>query len=100
MSWLKTILEELLVMIDNGDFEDLTIEDFEKISTLIHRPETLGREEAAKFLGVSMSKFYELRDKGIIPQPRKVKGLKEKVYHMCDLCKALKIIQLENEKND
>lgn len=99
MNWLKTILEEIIVMIDNHEFEDLTIEDLEEISTIIHRPEAMGREEAAKFLGVSLSKFYELRDKGLIPEPRKRKGFKEKAYYTSDLRKALKIIKLDEEKN-
>lgn len=82
-------------MIDNGEFEDLTNEELEQISILIHRPEVLGREEAAKFLGISLNRFHELRNLGVIPPPRKRKGFKEMAYYMSDLRKCLKIIQLE-----
>lgn len=53
-------------MINNNEFEDFSRKDLEDFSIIIHRPKTLGREEAAKFLGVSLNKFHELRDKGII----------------------------------
>ena len=99
MNWLKTILEEILAMIEDHEFEDLSPEDLEEISMIIHRPETVGREEAARFLGVSLSKFYELRERGLIPEPRKRKGFKERAYYMSDLRKVLKIIKLDEEKN-
>ena len=82
-------------MIDNNEFEDITSKELEQISTIIHRPITVGREAAAQFLGLSLNKFHELRDKGLIPPPKKRKGFKEKEYYMSDLCKYLESLKLQ-----
>lgn len=95
MTWFKRILEEIIKQIDNGEFEDLTPNDLEQISTIIHRPETVGREAAAKFLGLSLNRFHELRDAGEIPEPRKRKGFKEKEYYMSDLCACKECLKLK-----
>lgn len=91
MSNLNTLLHQILKMLENNECEDLSDEELEQISILIHRPTTMGREDAAKFMGISLCRFHELRDLGIIPSPRKVKGQKEKLYYTSDLSKALKI---------
>ena len=91
MSLLRKLALEVIRMIDDGEFEDLTSKELELISTIIHRPLTMGREDAAKYMGVSLNKFHELKDYGIIPEPRKVKGFKEKAYYVSDLNKALQI---------
>ena len=78
-------------MLKNNECEDLSDDELEQISILIHRPTTMGREDAAKFIGVSLCRFHELRDIGIIPEPRKIKGQKEKLYYASGLSKALKI---------
>lgn len=77
-------------MVDDGDCDGITNEELEKISIIIHPPKWVGREDAAKYLGVSLNRFYELRDQGIIKMPRKVRGQKEKLYNTSDLCNALK----------
>lgn len=92
MGTLKELLQKVIVMIDNDEFE-LNECDIELISCLIHRPLTMGREDAAKFMGVSLNRFHELKDLGIIAEPRKRKGFKEKEYYVSDLQKALKIKQ-------
>ena len=89
MKRLRTLVVEVLKMIDNNEFEDISNDELEMISILIHRPITMGREEAAKYMGVSLNKFHDLKDYGIIPEPRKVKGFKEKAYYVSDLNKAL-----------
>ena len=68
---LKLFLQEIIKMIDNGELTELSDDDLEQISIIIHKPEALGREAAAKFLGISLNKFHELRDLGIIPCPKK-----------------------------
>ena len=78
-------MQEIINQIDEEEFEELTLEELEQISTLIHRPETMGREAAARFLGLSLNRFHELRDLGEIPEPRKRKGFKEKEYYSSDL---------------
>lgn len=90
MGNLKELLQKVIVMIDNDEFE-LNATDLELISCLIHRPMTMGREDAAKYMGVSLNRFHELKDMGIIAEPRKRKGFKEKEYYLCDLQKALKL---------
>ena len=89
MSVLRKLVVTVLEMIDNNEFEDITEKELELISILIHRPITMGREDAAKYMGVSLNRFHELKDYGIIPEPRKVKGFKEKAYYVSDLKKAL-----------
>jgi hypothetical protein len=88
---LNKIVSIVLKMIENNECEDLTNEELEQISILIHRPTTMGREDAAKFMGVSLTRFHELKDYGIIPEPRKVKGFREKSYYVSDLKKALEL---------
>ncbi len=83
-------------MIDEGECGHITTEEFAIISDIIHAPRSCGREDAAKYLGVSLNRFHELRDQGIIPEPRPRKGFKEKEYFMCDLKKAKE--QLDNKK--
>ena len=89
MSNLNKLITSLLKMLESNECEDLSDEELEKISILIHRPATMGREDAAKFMGVSLCRFHELKDLGIIPDPRKRKGFKEKEYYTSDLQKAL-----------
>lgn len=91
MKRLRNLVVEILKMIDDGEFEDVTNEELELISIIIHRPITMGREDAAKFMGVSLCRFHELKDLGIVAEPRKRKGFKEKEYYLSDLQKALKI---------
>lgn len=91
MSTLKELIIQVLEMIDNNEFEELNDTDLELISTIIHRPMTVGREDAAKYMGVSLCRFHELKDMGIIAEPRKRKGFKEKEYYVSDLQKALEI---------
>lgn len=88
---LRKLLVQALEAIDNGECDDITDEEFEIISRIIHSPKTMGREDAAKFMQVSLCRFHELKTLGIIPEPRKVKGQKEKLYYTSDLHKALKI---------
>ena len=91
MKRLRTLIAIVLQMIDEDEFEDLNDADIELISTIIHRPLTMGREDAAKYMGVSLCRFHELKDLGIITEPRKRKGFKEKEYYLSDLQKSLKI---------
>jgi len=91
MSNLNKLVATILKMLENNECEDLSDDELEQISILIHRPTTMGREEAARFMGVTLNRFHELKDLGIIPDPRKRKGFKEKEYYASDLSKALKI---------
>lgn len=97
MNTLKELLEKVIEMIDNGEFIELSEKDLENISIIIHNPITVGREEAAKFLGISLNRFHELRDEGIIPEPRKRKGFKEKEYYLSDLKKCLNILSKKHD---
>lgn len=89
-------------MIDAGDCDNITAEELDEISSIINRPATMGREDAAKLLGVSLNRFHDLRSthkfedktKFIIDPPRSVKGQKEKMYYRRDLLKSLEYIKL------
>ena len=92
MGILRKLAFEVIRMIDAGEFNtDITDSEIELISAIIHRPLTVGREEAAKYIGVSLSRFHELKDFGIIAEPRKVRGFKEKAYYVSDLKKSLEL---------
>ena len=84
----QKMVKELECLIDNDEL-DLNPDQLEEIALIIHEPKFLGREEAAKFLGVSLNKFHELRDQGIVPLPMKTKGQKEKLYSVYELRKTM-----------
>jgi len=49
MSNLNKLVATILKMLENNECEDLSDDELEQISILIHRPTTMGREEAAKY---------------------------------------------------
>ena len=93
---LKRLIREIQTMIDRGDCDDISEDQLEEISIIIHEPTYIGREEAANILHVSMNRFYELRDCGKIPMPKKVKGHKEKMYNRYEICKCMKLLELQD----
>jgi len=97
--FLKKLLGEIDKMIDKGECDDFSQEDLELLSALLHPPTTMGRDAAAKFLGLSLNKFHEYRDLRLIPAPRPRKGFKEKEYYTSDLRKAKGNIELYLQKN-
>lgn len=98
MELLRKILLKAIEMNDNGEFDDIPEEEVKLIAEIIHEPKTVGREEAAKFLGVSLNHFHCLRDQGLIPNPRKRKGFKEKEYYISDLKESLTKLQMQSSK--
>jgi len=84
---IKQLIREVEQMVDNGEC-DLNPDQIEEIALIVHEPRFVGREEAARMLGVSLNKFHELRDQGVIPIPRKVRGQKEKLYSVYELRKC------------
>ena len=88
MDALKALLLKAVEMIDEGECGHITAEEFAIISEIIHAPKSCGREDAAKYLGVSLNRFHELRDDGVILPARKRRGFKELEYFMVDLKKA------------
>ena len=96
MKALEVLLIEALEMCRKGYCDHITPEELEMLSEVIYKPETVGREEAAKYLGISLNKFHKLKDDGVILEPRKRKGFKEKEYYLSDLHKSLEIIKERN----
>ena len=88
MEYLRKLLLKALEMVDNGECDNITPEEMTMLCEIIHRPVSVGREDAAKYLGLSLNHFHELRDQGVIPEPRKIKGQKEKLYYMSDMKKV------------
>lgn len=97
MERLKKLLLKAIEMIDNGECNHITSEELITISEIIHRPQTMGREDAAKYLGVSLNRLHELRELGILKSPRKIKGFKEKAYYISDLNKCLEELKLHDK---
>lgn len=96
---IKQLIHEVEQMVDSGEC-DLNPDQIEEIALIVHEPKFVGREEAAKFLGVSLNRFYELRDQGIIPMPKKVRGQKEKLYSVYELRKCECRIRLEETQQN
>jgi len=88
MDSLRLLLNKAIEMIDAGECPELSQQDLDTLSTIIHQPKSYGRESASQFLGLSLNRFHELRNSGIIRDPRKVAGLKEKQYYLADLKEA------------
>ena len=88
MESLKLLLAKAIEMIDRGECANMSQQDLDTLSSIIHQPRSMGRESSAEFLGVSLNKFHELRNSGIVRDPRKVKGMKEKQYYLADLKEA------------
>ena len=83
---LKSLLSMFNTMIDAGQCDNCTDVNIEEILSMVE-PKTMGREAAATYLGISLNRFHELRDLGVIPEPRSRKGFKEKEYYISDLNK-------------
>ena len=88
MDVLLSLLHKAIEMVENGECAELSQQDLDTLSSIIHQPRSMGREAAAQFLGVSLNEFHALRNSGIIRDPRKVAGLKEKQYYLADLKEA------------
>jgi len=93
---LKLLLKKVEEMIDNNECDHLTDSDIETVSQLLLQPKAIGREEAAKYLGVSLNEFHKLRNEGIIKEPRKLSGFKELYYYTSDLKKSRAIINCKD----
>ena len=96
MNSLESILLEALDLCRKGECNYITPEELDILNNMIHKPETVSREDAAKYLGISLSKFHKLKDIGIILEPKKRRGFKEKEYYLSDLHKSLEIIKEQN----
>ena len=93
MDVLEILLTEALNLCKEGRCKHITSEELSALANIIHKPEAIGREDAAKYLGISLSKFHKLKEIGIILEPKKRKGFKEKEYYLSDLHKSLEIIK-------
>lgn len=70
-------------MFRNGECDHLTLEKMAEYSASIMPPqEEVTSTEAAKVLGVSLSRFYQLVDAGLITPPRKIRGSKARLYNV------------------
>ena len=85
-SKLRSILNKAEAMIENGDCDSCPDD---RIATLMDMiiPETMGRESAAKYLGISLNRFHDLVNSGKLTA-KKTAGFKEKSYRLEDLKKV------------
>ena len=60
MEHLRKLLIKAIEMIDSGECEHITPEELEMLSNIVNKPTTMGREDAAKYLGVSLNRLHEL----------------------------------------
>ena len=92
MDSLRLLLKNALDLVDRGECDHISVSELEIIANIVHQPVSVGREDAAKYLGVSLNRFHELRNNGTVKEPKKVKGKKELAYSMVDLKEAKKRI--------
>ena len=83
---LKTLLSEcmnlLIAMVDRGECDKIEPETIEQIKELIHPESRLSADGARKHLGISRTRFYQLKANKL---GKKVKGFKELVFDLGDL---------------
>lgn len=92
MHRLKSLLLSIVEGIDKGQFKPLSDADVAGILAMVKVPKTFNTTEAYTYLGISRSRFYELRHRGIIPEPTTIRGSNIKVYAEENLRK----LKLEN----
>lgn len=80
-------LEEVIEKIEE-DSCDITPEEMEELLEAIAKI-PMSREQASKFMGMSLSSFDKHIASGDIPQGQKRTGFKEKVWYKCDLEKLI-----------
>jgi len=81
-------------MVDRGDCDKITPETIEQIKEVVHPTTKLSADAARKHLGISRTRFYQLKANKL---GKKVKGFKELVFDLGDLEKFKK--QLNWEEN-
>ena len=88
---LKALLSELInlliAMVDRGDCDKITPETIEQLKDVIHPTNKLSADAARKHLGISRTRFYQLKANKL---GRKIKGFKELVFDLGDLEKFKK----------
>lgn len=77
---IRSLLLSIVDMIDKEEFKVLSDIDIENIVNIIKKPTTMNITQVYNYLGVSRSRFYELRKEGIIPEPGHKRGSLDKVY--------------------
>ena len=92
MDALRLLLKKALEMLDNGECDHITPQELEILSGIVNKLRCLNLTEAYKYLGVSRTRFYELRDMGIVKEPTCRAGSKEKMYSVKMLDEAKKKI--------
>ena len=90
---LKALLSELInlliAMVDRGDCDKITPETIEQLKDVIHQTNKLSADAARKHLGISRTRFYQLKANKL---GKKVKGFKELVFDLGDLEKFKKML--------
>ena len=83
---LKALLSELInlliAMVDRGDCDKITPETIDQLKDVIHQTNKLSADAARKHLGISRTRFYQLKANKL---GKKVKGFKELVFDLGDL---------------
>lgn len=68
------LLEKLIEMVRQGCFNHITNDDLDSIRRIIVKPDRLNATQAYKYLGVSRTRFYQLRTEKLIAAPKKEAG--------------------------
>lgn len=88
-SLIKNIYDKIVCMIDNDECDTETCSEEDIISyQALFSPKVFAAEKAAKFLEISDYKFKLMRKKGLIPEPLKIVGLKQKLWTKSQLIKV------------
>ena len=83
---LKALLSELInlliAMVDRGECDNISPDTVEQLKDVIHPTNKLSADAARKHLGISRTRFYQLKANKL---GKKVKGFKELVFDLGDL---------------
>lgn len=80
MHRLRALLLSIVEGIDGGRFKALSESDIVAITDMVKVPKAYNTTEAYTYLGISRSRFYELRHTGVIPEPTTNRGSNVKMY--------------------
>lgn len=77
------LLRDTADKLDAGTCEISEDQAMDVIKMLSHQP--LSKDQACTYLNISRSRFDDLVRDGILPQGRKIRGLKEKMWYQDEI---------------
>lgn len=80
-------------MFVSGQCDMLTLEDMDMLFSVFDPERYITLDDAIKRLGISRSKFYGLKEAGLVPEPVKIKGIAAPVYSTREIEEAARNLE-------